>query len=107
MKRVNMFLVAAFVAASAVFVGCDKEREIEPNVQSHDGEIITVMDENSEVITKFIVVEDMPTFSKSTNFDLDLVEKMMQQLNEKMMQSLHENMMRSLMESSLIISECD
>ena len=95
MKRINLFLIAAFVAASAVFVGCDKEEKMEPEVQSHDGkEIITLEDENGEVITEFVVVEDMPTFSKFKEIDFELVEKMMRSINE--------DMIRSLMESSLI-----
>ena len=95
MKRINLFLVAAFVAASAMFVGCDKEEKRESEVQSHDGkEIITLEDENGEVITEFVVVEDMPTFSKFKEIDFELVEKMMRSINEEMI--------RSLMESSLI-----
>ena len=106
MKRVNLFLVAAFVAASTVFVGCDKEDKIEPKVQSHDeSTIITVEDESGKIITEFVIVEDMPTFPKSTEFNLDLLDKMMRSLTEDMMQRLTENMMRSLMESSPIIGE--
>ena len=106
MKKVNLFLIAAFVAASTVFVGCDKEDRIELNVQSHDeNTIITVEDESGKIITEFSIVEDMPTFSKSAEIDLDLLDKMMRSLTEDMVQRLSENMMRSLMESSLIIGE--
>jgi hypothetical protein len=106
MKRVNLFLVAAFVAASAVFVGCDKVDNIEPKVESHDeNTIITVEDESDRIITEFTIVEDMPTFPKSTEIDLELLDKMMRSLTEDMVQRLAENMMRSLMESSLIIGE--
>ena len=100
MKRVNLFLVATFVVASAVFVGCDKQEKMEPEVQSHNGKVIaTLEDEKVAVITEFIVVEDTPMF---VEIDFETLEKILRSINEELMRSSTEKMMQSLMENSLL-----
>ena len=83
MKRVNLFLVTTFVAASAVFVGCDKQEIMEPEVQS----------------TEFIVVEDTPMF---VEIGFEALEKFLRSINEELVRSSTEKMMQSLIENSLL-----
>ena len=67
MKRINLFLIVAFVAGSVAFVGCDKDMEnLLEIVKNENGYTKAVYDEQNRITKIFWYDKDSDVYKKTS-----------------------------------------